>query len=67
MLKVTDVARELGVHQETVRRYARKGLLTCFRDFHNHRIFDPDDVKKVKERMSAVAGDSIARPTDENS
>lgn len=47
-LKVSQVAKELDCHPETVRRLERRGVLKAKRDYRNFRVFDLGEVLKVK-------------------
>ena len=47
MLSVTSVAKILGVHPDTIRRWADKGLLPCVRTLGGHRRFRPQDVSQL--------------------
>lgn len=44
MLRVDQVARRLGVHVTTVRRYVKAGQLTAHL-IGNRHLFDPADVE----------------------
>ena len=39
LLKIGEVAKQLGVHDQTIRMYERKGLLKPIRSEHNSRFF----------------------------
>ena len=47
LLKIGEVAKQLGVHDQTIRMYERKGLLKPIRSEHNTRLFTGNDVTKV--------------------
>ena len=47
LLKIGEVAKQLGVHDQTIRMYERKGLLKPTRSEHNTRLFNRDDVTKI--------------------
>ena len=47
LLKIGEVAKQLRVHDQTIRMYERKGLLKPIRSEHNTRLFTRDDVTKV--------------------
>jgi len=53
-LKVSQAAKELGCHPETVRRLERRGVLKAKRDYRNFRVFDLDEVLKVKVEREAL-------------
>jgi len=47
LLKIGEVAKQLGVHDQTIRMYERKGLLKPIRSEHNTRLFTRNDVTKI--------------------
>ena len=50
MLMVTEVARLLSVHPNSVRRWANQGLITVYRiGVRGDRRFRPDDVSNFLE------------------
>ncbi|MEE9198359.1 MAG: helix-turn-helix domain-containing protein [Dehalococcoidia bacterium] len=50
MLTVTEVARLLRVHPNSVRRWANQGLITAYRiGVRGDRRFRPDDVSNFLE------------------
>ena len=53
MLKVKEVAEELNVHQETVRRWIKKGELPAFDSGRGYRISRDDLNKFVENRTTA--------------
>ena len=46
-LKIGDVANQLGVSPQTVRRYEAKGLLTPIRSITNQRLYLQSDVDNI--------------------
>lgn len=54
LLKVSEVAKLLGIHDLTVRRYADKGKLRAMRDHNNHRWFERDEVLRVKAEIERL-------------
>ncbi len=49
-LTVTELAKELNVHPDTIRRWANKGRLKCKRHpINNYRLFLVSDVWGEKE------------------
>lgn len=60
MLTISDVARLLHVHQNSVRRWANAGLLRCYRvGIRGDRRFKADEVNQFLE--SAVEHEPIVR------
>ncbi|MDY6914861.1 MAG: MerR family transcriptional regulator [Candidatus Cloacimonadota bacterium] len=44
---IGDVAKILGIHDQTIRMYERKKLLKIRRTKKNTRIFDKNDITKI--------------------
>lgn len=51
LMQVRQVARTLGVHENTVRRWEERGLLHAVRLPSGVRRFRPDEVQAISERM----------------
>jgi excisionase family DNA binding protein len=51
LMQVRQVARTLGVHENTVRRWEERGLLHAVRLPSGVRRFRPDDVEAVRKQM----------------
>ena len=51
---------QLGVSIDTIRRWAKLGLLRCTRDAHNKRLFDPDEIARAKAQHEAP--DELGEP-----
>jgi DNA-binding transcriptional MerR regulator len=49
-LRVAAAADFLSVHPETIRRWERKGLVSCYRNSNGHRVFSLSDLLEVKRR-----------------
>lgn len=49
VLSMGEVARLLGVCPTTVRRYAQRGMLRCFRNPGNQRRFFRSEVRRFLE------------------
>ncbi|MGL4766979.1 MAG: DNA (cytosine-5-)-methyltransferase [Formosimonas sp.] len=47
LLTVAQVAHELQLHPDTIRRWEKKGLIKSHRDANNHRVFAIDEVNRV--------------------
>lgn len=48
MLKVSDVAKQLGVSSRTVQRWADKKIIKAVVLPSGHRRFDESEIKKIK-------------------
>lgn len=46
---VAQAARELGVHADTIRRWANAGKVAYFRTPNGHRRFLQSDIAAIKE------------------
>jgi excisionase family DNA binding protein len=51
LMKVREVARRLGVHENTVRRWEERGLLRAVRLPSGVRRFRPEDVEAMRAEM----------------
>jgi len=51
LMQVRQVARTLGVHENTVRRWEERGLLRAVRLPSGVRRFRPEDVEAVRAQM----------------
>ena len=51
MLTITEAARELGVHQNTLRRWADAGLIPVTRLPSGYRRWSPEQIEQIKETM----------------
>jgi excisionase family DNA binding protein len=51
LMKVREVARTLGVHENTVRRWEERGLLRAVRLPSGVRRFRPEDVEAMRAEM----------------
>ena len=44
---IGDVAKRLGIHEQTIRSYERRGLIKPQRTVNNTRIFSEKDILKI--------------------
>jgi excisionase family DNA binding protein len=51
LMQVRQVARALGVHENTIRRWEERGLLRAVRLPSGVRRFRPEDVEAMREQM----------------
>jgi len=63
-LLITEAARVLGLHPETLRRWNRKGWLKSRRNYLGYRVFDRQEVLKIKERLEALRDSSQRKKTE---
>ncbi len=51
-----EAARELGVSKATLLRWIKDGKITDVkRDRNNWRVFTPDDIRQIREKMELNA------------
>lgn len=53
-LKVKGAAQLLQCSNETIRRLNRRGILKAHRDFLGHRVFELDELLKVKAQREEL-------------
>ncbi len=65
-LTVTEVAHTLDISTDTVRRWNKKGLIKAQRNQYNHRVFNIDEVRRIKNKDRSGQGFRVLRaePTD---
>jgi len=51
-LTVADVSKELGVSEDTIRRWDKKGLIKSTRSVLNYRVFDLEEVRRLQKKLS---------------
>lgn len=54
-ITVSEAARILKVHPETVRRLNRKGVLLAQRDYRGFRVFSMEDLLRLKVKRERLA------------
>lgn len=58
LLTVGQVSRELGVSAETIREYARRGILPAMRNYLGWRLFKTQDVERLKREREKLHSDN---------
>jgi len=53
-LLVSKAAKVLNVHPETVRRLERQGALKARRDYRGFRVFDLNEVMRLKKKRDRL-------------
>ena len=51
LLTISQAAARLGVHQDTLRAWADKGLVPVIRTPTGYRRFDPAEIERIREEM----------------
>jgi len=54
MLTVSEAAKELDVSPDTIRRWAKKGLIKDKRSEQNHRLFDINELKRAHKKYQST-------------
>lgn len=63
MLNVRETAKRLGVHENTVRNWADRGVLRSMRLPHSgYRRFDAEQIERIAREMRSA----IAPPTEDS-
>jgi len=47
--KIHDVAREVGLHENTIRRLEARGLIHPLRNLVGHRIFTEEIINQIRQ------------------
>lgn len=48
-IRIGQVAREIGVSDQTIRNLEKRELICPERDWDGNRIFDPGDIQRISE------------------
>jgi putative resolvase len=51
LLTISEAARELGVHPNTLRGWVDRGLVPAVRLPSGHRRFEPEQIERIKREM----------------
>lgn len=46
---IPETARKLGVHEQTIRYWIKKGWVKPKRDYRNYPVFTNEDIKNIKK------------------
>ena len=57
-LLIHEVAKQVGLHRDTVRRLEKRGLITSKRDINGWRRYPPETVERLKALYKKGAPDS---------
>ena len=58
LLLINEVAEIVGVSKDTIRRWAKKGLIKSSRSPNNHRLFCPAEIVRLKNKLADGGNDS---------
>ncbi len=58
LIGLTEAARLLGVHQNTLRNWADKGLVAYIRLPSGHRRFELAEINRLREEMAVERGET---------
>jgi DNA (cytosine-5)-methyltransferase 1 len=58
LLLIHEVAEKVGVSKDTIRRWAKKGLIKSTRSSNNHRLFCSEEVGRLKSKLANGENDS---------
>lgn len=61
MLTVSKAAEFVGVHANTLRRYARNGRIASLRDYRNYRLYNVDDLKRLRDEKNELKAEAQNR------
>jgi 2-hydroxychromene-2-carboxylate isomerase len=62
--RTNDVARAVGIHPSTVRRFDKRGLLVPKRSWAGHRRYSPEDLVRLRELVGLTPAPSEADTPD---
>jgi len=51
---VSELAKALGVHRQSVNYWLKKGWVKAKLDYRNRRVFTPEDLKKIRKWRSTL-------------
>jgi len=49
VIRIGEVAKEVGVSTETIRGLEKRGLISPERDWDGNRIFRPGDIERISQ------------------
>ena len=58
LCNMSEVARRLGVHRQTVNYWRKKGWISVKRDYRGLPVLTDKDIKKLKKWMSTIREES---------
>jgi excisionase family DNA binding protein len=56
LLNISEAARRLGIHDNTLRQWADRGKVKHVRLMSGVRRFDPDEIERVRREMGYEGG-----------
>ncbi len=61
MLTLSKAAEFVGLHANTLRRYTRNGRIASLRDYRNYRLFNVDDLKRLRDEKNELKAEAQNR------
>jgi DNA-binding transcriptional MerR regulator len=61
-LLVSHVAKQVGLHPETIRRLERKGVIVSHRDVNGWRRYSPDVIDTLRKLYAQSEGHDDGQP-----
>lgn len=49
---ISEAARAIGCHPNTIKNFERRGLINCPRDYNGYRRIPTSELQRLKEIMS---------------
>ena len=64
LLTIQQVAEQIGVHQETLRRWEKAGVIPPAIRFRGQRRYPPDAVERIRAAVFSVPGQPAERRSE---
>lgn len=65
MVGVSEAARRLGVHHNTMRKWADRGVIPAIRLPSGHRRFDIEELERFRQAMTTTPHDRRHKAPDQ--
>lgn len=63
---ISDAARRLGVHHNTLRKWVDRGIIPAIRLPSGHRRFDPNELERFRRAMETTSHDGRQKAPDQS-
>lgn len=50
LISISEAAKQLEIHPDSIRRWEKKGLIKAFRDENNHRVFSLAEIQRIQSQ-----------------